>query len=252
MNRNKKSVNSNDIVLKSFIDIVPKSYIKPLQTYPSYDKIHIDLPFSACVIGAKGSGKSTCVLNLIINMKCFTKIYLYCKDIHEAIYEYIYDTYKEAGDKVGKELIIRSDEVNDVPKVEDFDDQETNLVVFDDLMMESKYKDSKEGMLNIEEIYIRARRKNVSCIFVSQSYYDIPGILRKNADYLFILRINTLQNFNRLSSEYKGLKTKEELYKIYLASLKMKNSFFMIDMKSLDELYRYRIGFTPVDTNLLN
>lgn len=241
-----KKKNTDQIVLKSFIDIVPRKYIKELQTYPAYDKIHIDLPFSACVIGAKGSGKSTCVLNLVTNMKCFTKVYLYCKDIHEAIYEYIYDIYKEAGDKVSKELVIRSDNVNDVPEVEDFDDQETNLVIFDDLMMETQHKESKEGMKKIQEIYMRARRKNVSCIFVSQSYYDIPGILRKNADYLFILRINTLQDFNRICNEYKGMKTKEELYKMYLASLKIPNSFFMIDMKSLDPIYRYRLGFTPI------
>ena len=46
-------------------------------------------PFRMLIIGPSGSGKTNTLLYLINNLHPIDKIYLYAKDLHEPIYEYL-------------------------------------------------------------------------------------------------------------------------------------------------------------------
>jgi hypothetical protein len=228
---------------------LPAEYIHKPVTYPNHSQINIDLPFSAIVVGSMGAGKTQIVYNLFKNMACFTHVYLYVKDLDEPIYRFIIDQLETLGDKLNKTLVTYSSNIADVVTVEEFDKCENNLVVFDDLLLEkaTKVKGQKTGPEKILDIYIRGRRQNASCIYVSQSYFDIPNLIRKNANYIFIKKVGTRSDLTRMVSEYQLSAGPQQIIDYYKASLKVDNAFFMVDLKSNNPDLKYRIGFKGIE-----
>ena len=70
--------------------------------------------------------------------------------------------------------------MQNTPDLDKFDKKENHLVIWDDLVLEKNLKP-------VEEYYIRARKLNCSVIFLSQSYFQIPKIIRSNCSDMAIL-----------------------------------------------------------------
>ena len=106
----------------------------------------------------------------------FEEIIICCKSKAEPIYEYLEDKYKK-----NKEVKIM--EFKDgLPDIDKMDKEQQRLLVFDDLVNE---KDQK----TICEAFIRARKKNCSLCYLTQSYYAVPKMIRNNLTYIIIKQL---------------------------------------------------------------
>ena len=125
------------------------------------------------IIGPSGSGETNTLLHLINNLHPIDKMYLYAKDLHEPKYEYLINKREQAGKKNLNDphaFIEYSDDMNDV-----LDDIEIKieikkvLIVFDDMIAVIEY--NKNFKRIIKELFYRARKINVSIVFITQSYF---------------------------------------------------------------------------------
>ena len=132
-------------------------------------------PFRMLIIGPSGSGKTNTLLHLINNLHPIDKIYLYAKDIHEPKYEYLINKREQTGIKNlnnRKDFIEYSDDMDDV--LDDINIYNKNrdkkvLIVFDDMIADIEYNKNFKKL--IEELFYRARKINVSIVFITQSYF---------------------------------------------------------------------------------
>ena len=223
---------------------LPQEYLKKPQTYDNYDQIQVDIPFRGIIAGSSGSGKSQTAMNIVLGMNAFTHLYLYVKDPEESIYKYLIDTFTKVGAKLKKNCVTFSNKMADCPSIEEFDPEETNLVIFDDMMLEHK-KDLRKA----EEIYVRGRRQNISALWITQGYFQAPMIIRQNTNYVWILKIQSVLDLKRICREYQLDATPDQLLKWYLITLHTENSFLLIDLQTNDESLKYRNGWESFTSN---
>ena len=74
----------------------------------------------------------------------------------------------------------------------------------------------RSNLASVEEYYMRARKKNCSVIFLSQSYYDIPKFIRKNSNYLVLLDLGgSKREQTAILNEWSTDLDKDELKAVY-------------------------------------
>ena len=152
-----------------------------------------DWPFGMLIIGPSGSGKTNTLLHLINNLHPIDKIYLYAKDIHEPKYEYLINIRGQAGIKHLNDtqaFIEYSDDMNDV--LDDINNYNKSrdkkvLIVFDDMIADIEY--NKNFKRIIKELFYRARKINVSIVFITQSYFRASKGARLNSTHYIIMKI---------------------------------------------------------------
>ena len=180
-----------------------------------------DWPFRMLIIGPSGSGKTSTLLHLMNNLHPIDKIYLYAKDIREPKYEYLINKGEQAGIKNLNDphaFIEYSDDMNDV------------LIVFDDMIADIEY--NKNFKRVIKELFYRARKINVSIVFITQPYFRALKDARLNSTHYIIMKINNKKELKRIAEEKSG-------HLDYKGFLKMCNyctedsySFMTIDARS--------------------
>ena len=151
-------------------------------------------PFRMLIIGPSGSGKTNTLLHLINYLHPIDKIYLYAKYIHEPQYEYLINIREQAGIKNLNDpqaFIKYSDNMNDV--LDDINNYNKNrdkkvLIVFDDMIADVEY--NKNFKRIIKELFNRARKINVSIVFITQSYFSALKDARLNSTHYIIMKIN--------------------------------------------------------------
>ena len=171
----KKKSNDDDII--NFYEHIPNKYKDDAEN-PNYDVHNINLPFRMCIVAPSGSGKTNFLMNILKVFSqgkgTFISVDIITANKDEPLYKWLETEYK--GFTIKEGLI-------NTPSLDDFDKQYNHLVVWDDLVLEKNQK-------VIENYYLRARKQNVSVIYLSQSYYDIPKFIRKNCNYLVLLNLN--------------------------------------------------------------
>lgn len=216
--------------LVNWYDIIPKKYLIK-QHNPNY-KIHkINIPFRMLIIGGSGAGKTQTLLNIIHNFNStFNNIVIVTKNKDEPLYNYLEDKLKE-----GIEI---KEGIENAPNLDDFDKTEQTLIVMDDLVLEKNQK-------ALEEYFIRARKLNCSLIYISQSYYAVPRIIRQNLNYLVVKRLSSIKDLYRIMSEYSLGVDKKEIKAMYDNATQEKKDFLLIDMDS-DPNDRFRKNFNDI------
>ena len=201
------------------------------QNNPHFDKHFIKIPFRMLICGNSGSGKTSTLMNLIYNMPdTFEEIIICCKSKSEPLYEYLEDKFKK--DRSVKIMEFGKDGLPDIDKM----DKETQrLLVFDDLVNE---KDQKQ----ICEAFIRARKKNCSLCYLSQSYYAVPKMIRNNLTYIIIKQLSSLKNLTMIMREYALGVDNKKLKEMYDDSTANKMGFLMLDLEG-ESSKRFRSGF---------
>jgi len=168
----KAKVNTSEII--NFYDVIPKKYLDKVEN-PNEHLHNIKIPFRMCVVAPSGTGKTNFLLNLIkifsTGEGTFADITIVTRNKDEPLYNYLSGEFQQIQIKEG---------MSNTPKLDDMDKEYNHLVVWDDLVL-------SKNLNNVEEYYMRARKKNCSVIFLSQSYYDIPKFVRKNSSYLVLL-----------------------------------------------------------------
>ena len=128
-------------------------------------------PFRMLIIGPSGSGKTNTLLHLINDLHPIDKIYLYAKDLYEPKHEYLINKIEQVGIKYLNDphaFIEYSDDMNDA--LDDINNYNKTrdkkvLIVFDDMIADIEY--NKNFKRIIKELFYRARKINVSIVFIT-------------------------------------------------------------------------------------
>jgi hypothetical protein len=166
--------------------------------------------------------------------------------LDEPLYQYLIDTYEKLGKKLNVQLIYYSDDISEIPKWDQFDKKQNNLIIFDDLINE------KNLSVHVADLFTMGRKagSGISCLFLSQSYFAIPLKIRQNSDYVFILRVNSQKDLQRILSQYQLGVSLDQLNEMYRIATKKRGNFLLLDVKSnTEEAMRYRANFAPFQIN---
>lgn len=198
-----------------------QKYLKKTHN-PHLDKHHIKLPFRMLICGSSGSMKTNTLLSLIALMPdTFSKIWIITKNKDEALYNYLYD---KTGGKKGNVTIteIDKDGFPDINK--EFNPEESNLLVFDDLVNESAKK-----LAPVMDAFIRARKRGCSLVFITQSFYGTPKLIRNNLTHIILKQVSSMKNLTMISRECSLDLPKKTLVDMYKDATKEKIGFLMFD-----------------------
>jgi hypothetical protein len=212
---------------------IPKKFL--LKTHnPHFDTHHIKLPFRMIIAGNSGSGKTQTLLNLIYNMPdTFEKIFIVTKNKDEPLYNYLED-------KLGKDGLTIKEGLTELPDVDSLDKEQNNLIVLDDLVNEPLKQQRP-----VADFFIRARKKNASIIYISQSFYAVPKLIRDNINYLIIKQVSSMKNLTMICRECSLGIEKKQLKKIYDDATQKKQDFLLIDLEG-DKDERFRKNFDEI------
>ena len=212
---------------------MPKKFL--LKTHnPHYNIHHIKLPFRMIIAGNSGSGKTQTLLNLIYNMpNTFEKIFIITKNKDEPLYNFLED-------KLGDDGLTIKEGISELPDLDSLDKESNNLIVLDDLVNEPAKQQRP-----IADYFIRARKKNCSIIYISQSFYAVPKMIRDNISYLIIKQVSSMKNLTMICRECSLGIEKKQLKKIYDDATQSKQDFLLIDLEG-DNDERFRKNFDEI------
>ena len=214
--------------------------LKPVAHNPHYKKHLIKVPFRAIIAGASGAMKTNTALNIIYAMPdTFSKIIVITRNKDEPLYNYAKERIPDMQIYEGLEKLPDLDK--------DFDKKENALVIFDDLVLEKNQK-------VIEEFAIRCRKLGVSMMYLTQSWYKTPKIIRQNLSYIILKQIAQTSYLNRILKDYSLGVNKDELQQLYKYATKGENeldktNFLTIDMDAKPG-ENFRKNLTPIKYRL--
>lgn len=194
--------------------------------------------FRMLVIGPSGCGKTNMICSLLLNDIFYDRIFIYAKDIHEPFYKFLESVFKLSKEnKILKDYQITDhiDEKIDLGELQEIKEKGgQTLIIFDDFINESK-QDHKP----ICTLYTQGRKKGCSTIYISQSFFAIPEIIRKNANYLSIYKLADDDDAKRIFRRYSG-GDKDKVFNLYKNATDDKHNFFLIDTKTNNDILKYR------------
>jgi hypothetical protein len=235
MPRKKKPDEAQSIAggITNWYEKIPKEMLDNTPN-PNFHLHKIALPFRMCCIAPSGSGKSNFLVNLIHlfsqgQFGTFASITIIVRNKDEPLYRFLTSKSDQIQIKEGLEHI---------PPLDKFDKSVAHLVCFDDLVL-------AKNQSPIENYYIRARKMNVSVVYLSQSYFAIPKMIRSNCSYMVILKLQGEREVNMILREWGMGVTKEQLVKMYEYATKEKFSPFVVDLDKTPE-ERFRKGFLEI------
>lgn len=212
---------------------IPKEMLDTADN-PNFHIHHLKIPFRMCVVAPSGSGKTNFLLNLIHLFSqgakgSFADITIITRNKDEPLYNYLVSKCDQIQVKEG---------IHNLPQLDKMDKKVNHLVCFDDLVL------SKDQSA-IENYYIRARKLNCSVIYLSQSYFRIPKIIRNNCSYMVILKLSGNREVNLILSEFGLGVSREQLIAMYEYATQEKFSPLLIDLEE-DPYKRFRKGFSEI------
>lgn len=218
--------------IENLYEKIPKELLDKVEN-PNFHLHNLKLPFRMCIVAPSGSGKTNFLVNLLSifsnGVGTFQSIHIITRNKDEPLYRWI----------SGKsdQLVIKEG-LSNTPPLDKFDKDYNHLVVWDDLVL-------SKDLTMVENYYIRARKLNVSVIFISQSYFKIPKIIRNNCSYMVLLKLSGNREVNMILSEFGLGVTKDELISLYEYATKEKFSPLIIDLEN-DKDNRFRKGLLEI------
>ena len=198
-------------------------------------------PFRMLIVGASSIGKTNTLVNIVMKQVIFDKIYIYLRDQSEDKYEFLFafleslqKQYDEANETHDKIYEVSSNP-EDIVKNEDLDKDIQNLIILDDMVTTKNQK-------NIEDLFIRCRKRNASIVYQTQNLFAVPQNIRKNCNYVLLFSTNKRER-KELAKSYASDIESKEFETIYMDAISEPFSFMVIDNKTPHKCMRYRKGF---------
>ena len=210
----------------NFYEVMPKEFLNEAEN-PNFHLHNLKLPFRMAIVAPSGSGKTNFLLNLIHLFSqgrgTFPDITIVTRNKDEPLYNFLASKSDQIQIKEGME---------NLPQLDKFDKDFNHLVVLDDLVL-------AKDQSRIENYYIRARKLNVSVIYISQSYFRIPKIIRQNLSYLVLLKLSGERELKLILSEGGLGLDRDQLLSLYNYATAEKFSALVIDYESpIEKRYR--------------
>jgi hypothetical protein len=231
--------------MQNFYDVLPSKYHGESIEYPNFPQIQIKLPCNMVVAGATGSGKTNFLMNFITGTNAFTRFYLYAKALDEPFYAYFIDKIRKLEDDMKIKLLYCSNDLADLPPVTALDRKENSLFICDDMVT-----DKSKNLAQVSEYFIRGRKENCSSIFISQSYYKTPKLMRDNSKIIVLAKIARQRDLVFILKEFQLDVTEEDALKLYkYATMGGFPNVFLLDPDNNDPNLRFRRNFVGINVN---
>lgn len=206
---------------------------------PNLDSHHVfELPCRWHIVGHTGTGKTNIALNIINRLgEAFYKIVLITKVADEPLYRMLKEKLKD-NMKIYDGNIIggKGKKVPNIPDVDDVAEKDDKgwiptLVIFDDCCLDKNQE-------KIGEYFIRGRKKNLSCMYLSQAYYMTPkAAVRTQCDYTLLLAGMATRDLNCILRELPTKLNKRELVDTYEHATTKFGDFLLMSKKG-GKLYK--------------
>jgi hypothetical protein len=194
--------------------------LDPSENNPNYEVHGIKLPFRMLIVGASGSMKTNTALDIFKKISpAFTKLTIVTRNSDEPLYNLIKKKIPEDSLKI---IEIDQDDLSELPNLQELTSKEPpTLVIFDDLVLVKNQK-------RISEFFIRARKCNISCMYLSQSYFGTPKTIRGNCNIIIFKKISAKSDLNLILRDYTLSLEVDELKKLYMDCTREKLDWLMI------------------------
>lgn len=155
--------------------------------------------------GPSGSGKTNLLMHIILSpLIYYDHITIYSKTIDQDKYLELDTIFKKIA-KDSKLKPFHTFSNGTVTPVDDLDDKQYKLIVFDDYILEKKEFDK------IIKYFVLGRHKKCNVIFLSQSYYNTPKPIRINCSNFCIFSLPTKRETKSVLTDHSGIT--EDMYK---------------------------------------
>jgi hypothetical protein len=195
---------------------------------PNFDKHGINLHFRMVVSAPSGSGKTSFVYNLLHIMdNTFDRIMVITCNKNEPLYEHL--------EEKSKGRIVITEGLSTIPDMDEFKKDHQYLIVFDDLV-------NKKDQSKIINYFIRCRKKNCSAIYITQSWFDTPTIIRKNINYAVFLKGGGVREMKTILRDF-SMDDINVLKNMTEYATKDKFQVLMVHKEEQDNTKKFRKGF---------
>ena len=177
--------------------------------------------FRWCYVGSSGAGKTNVLLNTLDHLY-FDKLHIICPTaLTQPKYLYVKDKYDKEDEKIRTELRRYNKKNKTMYDIEDrvslheempenfldsLNKQQVNLVVFDDMVCTDRKQEKA-----IVDCFIRGRHLNASFIYLTQSFYKIPRVIRLNCSCFNIFHSTNKSELAQLHKDI-GLQTDKKSF----------------------------------------
>jgi hypothetical protein len=194
---------------------------------PCYGQAHMfKVPFRMLILGGSGSGKTNTMLDIISRMdKTFNKIILCTKDRNEPLYDLLKKKLKSDLQIYDGDIPIPGSKNKfqpNIPDLDTIDKDEQTLVIFDDLCLDNCQE-------KIGQYFIRGRKRNVSSVYISQSYFKTPKIIRLQCGYYLFKKQANKRDLSCILRESMLPYSVNELISMYSQATRKFEDFLFID-----------------------
>ena len=113
------------------------------------------------------------------------------------------------------------------------------LIVFDDMIADMI--NNKKLNSIVTELFIRGRKLNISLVFIIQSYFKVPKVVRLNTTHFFIMKILNKRELQQITISYSSDIDFKDFINIYKKCTDKPYSFLVNDtILSSDDPLRFR------------
>ena len=216
------------------------------------DRVHPLIPsqknLRMCVIGGSGTGKTSFLVQFITRFLKVEKLYLCAKHLEQPKLKWLREFYEEVENKINMKIrkkkknsnatfkIIETwtNDLNEMPSVDELDKTKKNVVIFDDCLF---VPDRTE---KIPTYFVRGRHHNASVFFLSQSFFAIPRKVRLNTNYYSIFNLPSMTEVSRIQRETASDLDKKDFIQLFRTALAEPYNFFFIATEEKKKFLKYR------------
>lgn len=197
--KDNKIVNVHGMI--NFYELPKVKKFLPTSINPNYNKHHIKVPFRGLLIGSSGSGKTNLFCNILEQFRdTFNHLYVYTQ-APEPLYDFL-------NSQLDSDVFTIKYGLQAYRDFKEADFYGQSLVIFDDMVNE---KDQS----CINNLYIRGRKIGVSMLYLTQSYFEVPKMIRLQCQYVFVVKVSGVRDLRLILSEYALTATKSQLQNMY-------------------------------------
>ena len=189
------------------------------------------------LVGGTGQGKTNLLTNMLLKWMNYDSCKIYTLNPQQDKYQIIQEFHDVINDEIDGDLdndICQILDPTEIIPVEDLDDEKNKIIVFDDIKIDNK------NMNNVKEYFSLSRNKNCNCIYLCQSYYDVPKYIRRNTKCFVLFGGLDNKDIRHIADDNCKNISRKKFENIYNEITNEPYNFMVLDKntKYIPEMYR--------------